>query len=116
MAWHFLNFSGREAPLWTLLLSIPLTTVLVLGGAQAFASTNACERTYRGDLVVEGNQVLEITGESVCVHGNIVVRDNAELILRDVILRMDKFMPGFWDNWAHFSALNRPGIAGGLVS
>jgi hypothetical protein len=85
-----------------LLVGLVLIVVVSTGVIQVLGASTECDRTYDGDLILEGNQVLEITGEIVCVHGNIIVKDNARLILNDATLRMDRFVPSFWDNWARF--------------
>ncbi len=102
----FLRFLGNWAAFLALVLSLLFMLVTSVGLVQAFAASTQCTRTYDGDLVLTGHQVLEITGETVCVHGNILVKDNAKLVLKDVTLRMDKFTPSFWDNWAQFDVFN----------
>jgi len=80
-------FSNRVAFL-TLLLSFLFMLVVSMGAVQAFAASSECTRTYDGDLIVEGNRELEITGETVCVHGNITVKDNAKLTITNATLRI----------------------------
>jgi len=103
---RFLKFFNNRVTFLALVLSLSFMLVALLGSVQGFAASSECDRTYNGDLVVEGNQVLEITGETVCVHGNIIVRDNAKLVFKDVTLRMNKFTPSFWDNWARFDVFD----------
>ena len=102
-------FTKRMA-LQVLVLSLSFMLVALAGSVQAFAGSSQCTRTYDGDLVLTGHQVLAITGETVCVHGNVVVKDNAKLVLKDVTLRMDKFSPSYWDNWARFDVFNSANV------
>jgi len=105
-----LKLFGNGMAFLALLLNLSFMLVVSMGAVQAFAASSECDRTYDGDLVLEGNRVLEITEETVCVHGNIVVKDNAKLVLNDVTLRMDKFSPSFWDNWARFDVFDSANV------
>jgi uncharacterized Zn-binding protein involved in type VI secretion len=84
----FLKFFGNRVAFLALLLSLSFMLVASVGAVQVFAASSECGRTYDGDLIVEGNQVLEITGESVCVHGNIILKDNAKLTITNATLQI----------------------------
>jgi parallel beta-helix repeat protein len=103
---RFLKLFGKRVAFLALLLGLSFMLVISMGSVQALAASTQCTRTYDGDLVVDGNQVLEITGETLCVHGNITVKDNAKLVLTDVTLRMDRFTDDFCDNWTRFDVFD----------
>ncbi len=82
------------------LATVGLTLALpgVVGTSQA-----ACTRTYRGDLVLEGNERLVITEGVLCVGGNIILRDNARLEISDATLRMTGLHEGLFGSWAQIN-------------
>ncbi|MFH1609935.1 MAG: hypothetical protein ABID40_04850 [Candidatus Bipolaricaulota bacterium] len=74
----------------------------ISGAAQAVASSGECTREHRGDLVLSGDQILVISNETFCLHGNIEVRGNARLVILDSTLRMGSFSPGIWQPTVRF--------------
>lgn len=60
-----------------------------------------CTREYRDGLVLTGDQRLVITEGTLCVHGNITLRDNARLIISDATLRMTDPRETVWEKQAY---------------
>jgi len=51
-------------------------------------STNTCDRTHEGTLTIDGSRTFLIEDETYCQTGNIIVQDNAKLIVRNAALVM----------------------------
>lgn len=93
-----------------LLVGVLFMILSLLGPLQASGASEGCDRTYSGDLVLEGNQVLEINGETICVYGNIVVKDNAKLVVTGTTVHMSVFNRNIWGNWANINAYDAASI------
>lgn len=61
---------------------------------------DACTRAYREGLVLGGSERVVITEGVLCVGGDIVLRDNARLEIRNATLRVTGFRDTVWGPWA----------------
>ncbi len=74
---------------WRGLVRIVVATALAMAlSGVVMLAQDACTRTYRGDLVLEGSQRLVITEGVLCVKGSIMLHDNATLKITDATIRM----------------------------
>ena len=87
---------GRGLGVSAMLVALAIVRLCALGQGD-------CTREYKGDLVLTGDQRLVITEGTLCVHGDVVLRDNARLDLTNATLRMTAFTPTVWESWAHIA-------------
>ncbi len=82
---------------------------LILASTAAFVIQgfpHQCTTTHTGDLVLRGNETLVIEGITYCQHGNILVQDNAKLIIRNGTLIFQQSYHGEYSlNFSGNSAL-----------
>jgi len=70
--------------------SVGVGILVVLFGLIPLLVNTASAETSKGDLVVEGNEVYSIENkDDLHIDGNIIVKDNAKLIIRNTKLTLD---------------------------
>lgn len=78
---------------------VALALSLVSVGATAPAE---CSRGYLYGLTLVGTQELVVTDGTLCVHGDITLRDNARLVMTDATLRIFGFSrKSLWGSWVY---------------
>lgn len=66
------------------------------------ASSAGCSREYLYGLTLVGTQELVVTDGTLCVHGDITLRDNARLLMADATLRISGFTrKSLWGSWVY---------------
>lgn len=71
------------------LFAVAVALLAVLPASLPAGSANACDRTHEGDLIIDGSSTFLIEDETYCQTGNIIVQDNAKLIVRNATLVMN---------------------------
>lgn len=62
---------------------------LILVATGLAGPTSAHSRIHEGDLVIDGSEIYRIENETVTVKGDVIVKDNAQLVLYYATLIMD---------------------------
>jgi len=70
---------------FVLLIAATLMLILMATSWSSVATTE-CTREHRGDLIIKEGEVFTISDETFCIDGNIIVEENAHLIIRDAIV------------------------------
>ncbi len=65
-----------------------LAILALLIGINVIALGTDCTREHHGDLIIKGDEVFTISNQTFCQYGNIVVRDNAQLVVRNATIEM----------------------------
>ena len=59
-------------------------------GTASVTITIRCDIIHEGDLIIQGSEIYEIKDCVFCQNGNIFVRDNAQLVVKDAVLKLNQ--------------------------